>query len=70
MLPVNSNPCAVTWRPGVFKLALYDYDGEQPGDLSFRSGDVIEMVEAKGPNWIFGRLKNGKTGLVPLTYIR
>ena len=46
--------------------ALYDYSAQAEGDLSFRAGDVIEIVQkTKNENeWWTGRL-NGKQGQFP-----
>ncbi|VDM42282.1 unnamed protein product [Toxocara canis] len=48
--------------------AAYDYNSGVADDLVFRQGDVIEVVERVGPEWIKGRL-NGAVGLVPCTYV-
>ncbi|KAG0345601.1 hypothetical protein BG004_003482 [Podila humilis] len=56
-------------RPVV--IALYDYDAQQAGDLSFRKDDRIEIVE-RTPNaedWWTGKL-NGKQGLFPGNYVQ
>lgn len=49
-------------------VAAYDYNSGVADDLVFRQGDVIEVVERVGAEWIRGRL-NGAVGLVPCTYI-
>ena len=56
------------WQPNAHKIALYDYTGEVREDLKFRAGDVIRVCEEKGGDWILGRLNDGSTGLVPLTF--
>ncbi|KAK5987491.1 Regulator of cytoskeleton and endocytosis [Cladobotryum mycophilum] len=51
--------------------ALYDYAAQADGDLSFRAGDVIEIVQ-RTPNdneWWSGKLQ-GKTGQFPGNYVR
>lgn len=51
--------------------ALYDYDAQAEGDLSFRTGDVIEIV-ARTQNeneWWTGRI-NGKQGQFPGNYVQ
>ncbi|KAF9936296.1 hypothetical protein BGZ67_002465 [Mortierella alpina] len=47
-------------------VALYDYDAQQEGDLSFRKDDRIEIVErtADVNGWWTGRL-NGRQGAFP-----
>ncbi|KAF9295595.1 hypothetical protein BGZ88_001828 [Linnemannia elongata] len=52
-------------------VALYDYDAQQAGDLSFRKDDRIEIVDkSNNPNeWWTGKL-NGKQGVFPGTYVQ
>lgn len=47
-------------------VALYDYDAQQDGDLSFRKDDRIEIVErtASTEDWWTGKL-NGRQGVFP-----
>lgn len=51
-------------RPMV--VALYDYDAQQAGDLSFRKDDRIEIIErtANADDWWTGKL-NGQQGVFP-----
>lgn len=50
--------------------AEYDYFSGVDGDLQFKFGDLIEFVSnTQSPEWIMGKL-DGKTGLVPLTYVK
>ncbi|KAF9157039.1 hypothetical protein BG015_007565 [Linnemannia schmuckeri] len=59
--------------PGGAKMAvaLYDYDAQQAGDLSFRRDDRIEIVEKSdnANDWWTGKL-NGKQGVFPGTYVQ
>ncbi|KAJ3822569.1 SH3 domain-containing protein [Lentinula raphanica] len=50
--------------------ALWGYNegGEDPQDLSFRAGDIIEIVQETNPDWWTGRFK-GREGLFPATYV-
>ncbi|XP_053335856.1 SH3 domain-containing protein 19 isoform X2 [Clarias gariepinus] len=47
--------------------ALYDFTAEAAGDLSFLSGDVIEVIEHIDEEWSHGRL-NGREGLFPMSF--
>ena len=51
-------------------VALYDYDAQAEGDLSFVAGDVIEIIQrtANENEWWTGRLK-GRQGQFPGTII-
>jgi amphiphysin len=46
--------------------ALYDYEAQAEGDLSFISGEVIEVIKRTNNEneWWTGRV-NGKTGQFP-----
>lgn len=52
-------------------VALYDYDAQQAGDLSFRKDDRIEIVEKSNSanEWWTGKL-NGKQGVFPGNYVQ
>ncbi|KAG0214139.1 hypothetical protein BGX28_002655 [Mortierella sp. GBA30] len=65
-------PPPVPKRIGVkTAVALYDYDAQQEGDLSFRQDDRIEIVErtADANGWWTGRL-NGRQGVFPGNYVQ
>ncbi|KAI9320844.1 hypothetical protein BX666DRAFT_1911898 [Dichotomocladium elegans] len=51
--------------------ALYDYNGEQEGDLSFREGDMITIVEKSDSqdDWWTGSL-HGRKGIFPANYVQ
>ncbi|KAJ3094299.1 hypothetical protein HDU96_001747 [Phlyctochytrium bullatum] len=53
-----------------YVIALYDFEAQAEGDLSFRRDDKIEVVEkSEDPNdWWTGTL-NGKTGTFPANYV-
>ncbi|KAK9492022.1 hypothetical protein V1508DRAFT_420243 [Lipomyces doorenjongii] len=48
--------------------ALYDLTTTEPGELSFRKGDVIFVLESVYPNWWRGSLR-GEVGIFPLNYV-
>ena len=48
--------------------ALYDFTPSEPGELEFKRGDVIAVLESVYKDWWRGSLK-GKTGIFPLNYI-
>ncbi|KAI9360872.1 hypothetical protein DFJ73DRAFT_815267 [Zopfochytrium polystomum] len=49
-------------------VALYDFNGERDGDLSFSRGDVITVVKRNANEWWVGRL-NGREGVFPANYV-
>ncbi|KAJ3337709.1 hypothetical protein HDU93_000657 [Gonapodya sp. JEL0774] len=54
-----------------FVIALYDFEAQQPGDLSFQKDDEIEIVERTSDvnDWWTGRI-GGRTGSFPGNYVR
>ncbi|ORZ25777.1 hypothetical protein BCR42DRAFT_400900 [Absidia repens] len=53
-----------------YVLALYDYQAQADGDLSFRKDDKIELVERTSDqnDWWTGKL-DGQTGIFPGNYV-
>lgn len=49
--------------------ALYDLISYEPDELSFRKGDVINVIESVYRDWWRGSLPNGKVGIFPLNYV-
>ncbi|KAH9974840.1 hypothetical protein BJV74DRAFT_863315 [Russula compacta] len=49
-------------------LWTYNENGAEPNDLSFRAGDIIEVVAETNTDWWTGRV-NGKQGLFPSNYV-
>ncbi|KAG5342945.1 hypothetical protein C0989_005894 [Termitomyces sp. Mn162] len=69
--PVSAS--APTLPPGVIyrAKALWNYNerGENPADLSFRGGDLIDVTAETNADWWTGR-HNGKEGLFPANYVQ
>jgi len=54
---------------GAYAKALYDYDAENPDDLSFKEGDTIVVLDQSDPSgWWEGEI-NGKTGFFPSNFV-
>lgn len=56
-------------EPKSYGIAIYNFEGEQDGDLGFKEGDRIEIVEHVGQDWLKGRLR-GKEGSFPATFVQ
>ncbi|WFD26266.1 hypothetical protein MNAN1_001243 [Malassezia nana] len=54
-----------------YVYALYNFDAENPDEVSFRVGErvrVIEKDDAYGDGWYQGTNERGETGLFPFSY--
>ncbi len=49
-------------------VAMYDFEAENPGELSFKEGDKIFLKSQIDDNWFDGML-NGRSGYFPVTYV-
>lgn len=55
-----------------YATALYTFLGDLPGDVAFRVGDTIKVLDHgddTDPNWWFGMTKDGRIGLFPCNYV-
>jgi len=49
-------------------LWAYNVNGQEPNDLSFAAGDIIDIIEEENEDWWTGRV-NGKEALFPSSYV-
>jgi signal transducing adaptor molecule len=48
--------------------ALFDFQPSEPGELQFKKGDIIAVLESVYKDWWKGSLR-GNTGIFPLNYV-
>ena len=48
--------------------ALFDFQPSEPGELQFKKGDIIAVLESVYKDWWKGALR-GQTGIFPLNYV-
>ena len=64
-------PYAMSAPPVEYVYALYNFEAENPDEVSFRVGErvlVVEKDEAYGDGWYQGTNERGETGLFPFSY--
>ncbi|KAI1410369.1 hypothetical protein F5Y13DRAFT_167641 [Hypoxylon sp. FL1857] len=66
--PVPSHPTGTTAATVSRVRALYDFVPSEPGELEFKKGDIIAVLESVYKDWWRGSLK-GRTGIFPLNYV-
>ncbi|KPM03685.1 endophilin-A-like protein [Sarcoptes scabiei] len=67
--PVRSPARTPTDVRGPSCQALYDFDAENENEISFKEGDIIQLVSQVDDNWYEGNL-NGRNGLFPVSYVQ
>ena len=74
--PANQQPATVpqpmssgTTAATVSRVrALFDFQPSEPGELQFKKGDIIAVLESVYKDWWKGSLR-GQTGIFPLNYV-
>ena len=66
--PAQPVPAGTTAATVSRVRALYDFQPSEPGELQFRKGDVIAVLESVYKDWWKGSLR-GQTGIFPLNYV-
>ena len=66
--PTQQVPSGTTAATVSRVRALYDFQPSEPGELQFRRGDIIAVLESVYKDWWKGSLR-GQTGIFPLNYI-
>lgn len=65
---VQSVPSGTTASTVSRVQALFDFQPSEPGELQFRKGDIIAVLESVYKDWWKGSLR-GQTGIFPLNYV-
>ncbi|XP_061623925.1 tyrosine-protein kinase HCK isoform X3 [Phyllopteryx taeniolatus] len=50
-------------------IALYDYDAIHDGDLGFKKGDKLRILEESGEWWRAKSISTGQEGFIPSNYV-
>ncbi|XP_072571388.1 tyrosine-protein kinase HCK-like [Paramormyrops kingsleyae] len=54
---------------GTAVIALYDYEPIHDGDLGFKKGDKLKILEESGEWWMAKLITSGKEGFIPCNYV-
>lgn len=49
--------------------ALFDFEATEKGELSFKRGEIIQVLDKTDANWWSGAC-NGHSGIFPQTYVK
>uniref|UniRef100_A0A8C1U2Q7 SH3 domain containing ring finger 2 n=1 Tax=Cyprinus carpio TaxID=7962 RepID=A0A8C1U2Q7_CYPCA len=66
---IHDLPKERQYTQGVQARALYDFQGNAPGELTMKSGDLIYLRWRVDDNWYYGEGKES-SGLVPINVLR
>ena len=66
--PTQPPPTGTTAATVSRVRALFDFQPSEPGELQFRKGDIIAVLESVYRDWWKGSLR-GQTGIFPLNYV-
>ena len=66
--PLQEPATTTTTDQSALFEAIYDYEGEAEGDLSFKEGDLIQVTAQEG-EWWTGVLR-GVSGIFPSNYVQ
>ncbi|XP_051000544.1 nephrocystin-1 [Acomys russatus] len=65
----KEEPASPTQAETVKYIALGDFAAQQPGDLMFKKGDILHIIEKKPDGWWLAKDAEGAEGLIPRTYL-
>ena len=51
-------------------IAEYSFHSDDPEDLLFQKGDLLDILDQSDNNWWVARNAKGQTGLIPAPYVK
>ena len=66
---VDSSHSNETKSLNVIVKGLFDFKSDDPDDLPFAKGELLEIVEKPEENWWYARNTEGRMGQIPVPYI-
>jgi growth factor receptor-binding protein 2 len=58
----------LSFPPKFVVRALYDFTPQEAGELEFRRGELITVIDQTDQNWWTGEI-DGRSGYFPATYV-
>ena len=56
---------------GKIVTAAFDFEPQEEGEVAFKRGDKIKVIENTDPNWWKGKvLSTGNEGMFPVNYVK
>lgn len=66
----TTSSSSIAYRGGLFKVrAVSDFESKEVGDLNFRQGDIISVMEEVDSNWYEGEML-GRRGIFPKSFVK
>ncbi|XP_038867263.1 tyrosine-protein kinase HCK-like [Salvelinus fontinalis] len=66
---ISSGPSVPSDGPESIAIALYDYEGINDGDLGFKKGDKLKILQESGEWWRAQSISTGQEGFIPSNYV-
>ncbi|KAK6303944.1 tyrosine-protein kinase HCK [Coregonus clupeaformis] len=66
---ISTGPPVPSEGPESIAIALYDYEGINDGDLGFKKGDKLKILQESGEWWRAQLISTGQEGFIPSNYV-
>ncbi|NP_001117012.1 tyrosine-protein kinase HCK isoform X1 [Salmo salar] len=66
---ISTGPSVPSDGPESIAIALYDYEGINEGDLGFKKGDKLKILQESGEWWRAQSISTGQEGFIPSNYV-
>nr|ACO13828.1 Tyrosine-protein kinase HCK [Esox lucius] len=66
---ISTDPSVASDGSETIAIALYDYEGINEGDLGFKKGDKLKILQESGEWWRAKHAVTGQEGYIPSNYV-
>jgi len=67
--PVSLDASESHREPSLLVRAMFDFKSDDPDDLPFSKGEILEIIEKPEENWWNARNAQGRIGQIPVPYV-